>query len=128
MASKDGRETALAFSQYLLEKKAKEIKILDFLGKSSFADFFIIATVESNPQAQAAADHLIRSVKNDLHLTPHHREGEYKISSWLIIDYIDIVVHLFMPEERKRYNLEKLWHEAEMIDVIDEEPGINENY
>ena len=108
-------------AHYLLEKKAKDVKVLDLRGKTDFTDYFIIATVESDPQAQAAADHLVRSAKTKLGLTPHHREGKYKISSWLALDYISIVVHLFKPEERKRYDLEKLWFEADIIDINDGE-------
>jgi ribosome-associated protein len=116
----------LELSRFLLEKKAKEIKVLDLRGKTDFTDYFVIATVESDPQAQAAADHLIRGAKKELGMTPHHREGNYKNSNWLIIDFLTVVVHLFKPEERERYDLEKLWFEAEITEINDGETAADE--
>ena len=120
MSEIDTKEFAYAIGEYVLEKKASNVSILDFDGKNDFADFFVLATVDSDPQVTAVADHITQNIKENYQLIPHHREGIIKQSSWFIIDYIDVIVHLFKPDEREKYSLEKLWVNAEVIQLSDD--------
>lgn len=91
------------------EKKAKEIVSLDF---SSIPDavtkYFVICHVASRTQARAIFDYIIEHVKLNAKTSPYHREG-YENSEWLLIDYVDVVAHVFIEETRRFYNLEALW-------------------
>ncbi|EEG78124.1 ribosome silencing factor [Dethiobacter alkaliphilus] len=92
------------------EKKANDITILDVGKVSVVADYFVIASGGSRTQVYAIADNIMEKMKEagyDL----LHREG-YNEGVWVLLDYGDIVVHIFQPEERSFYNLERLWSHA----------------
>ncbi len=128
MSKNESKEFAHAIGEYILEKKALDVSILDFNGKNDFADYFVIATVESDPQVNAVADHVTKNIKENFQLIPHHREGVLKQSSWFILDYFDVIIHLFKPEEREKYSLEKLWVDAEIIRLSDEKAEDDSHY
>ena len=128
MPKKNSKDFANAIGEYILEKKGKDVTLLDFNGKNDFAEFFIIATVESDPQVQAIGDHIERSVKENYQITPHHREGVIKQSSWFILDYFDVIVHLFKPEEREKFSLEKLWIDAKLTRLSDDKVPSDDHY
>lgn len=88
------------------DKKAEKIVVIDLKGKSNIADYLIIATANSGRQANAIADSLYRKMK-DLSVRSHV-EGATQ-GDWILVDAGDIVVHLFRPEVRVFYNLEKMW-------------------
>lgn len=88
------------------DKKAEKIVVIDLKGKSNIADYLIIATANSGRQANAIADSLYRKMK-DLGVRSHV-EGATQ-GDWILVDAGDIVVHLFRPEVRVFYNLEKMW-------------------
>jgi len=88
------------------DKKAEKIVIIDLKGKSNIADYLIIATANSGRQANAIADSLYREMKN-LGIRSHV-EGATQ-GDWILVDAGDIVVHIFRPEVRNFYNLEKMW-------------------
>jgi ribosome-associated protein len=118
-----GRELADRISQLVLEKKGGDVAILNLIGLSSAADYFIICSVDSDVQARAVMEH----IKSELiyqTIKPWHTEG-IKTSSWILMDFIDVVVHIFRPETREFYSLERLWGDAEIIHVkdIDETSG-----
>jgi ribosome-associated protein len=115
----ESKQIASKCAQLCLEKKAKDVVILDFEKKSDVADFFILATVESDPQINAVTTHVISELK-DLGVYPFNREGHFKESNWVIVDYVDVVVHVFKPEERLKFRLEDIWHNAKQIPVADE--------
>ena len=100
-------------AEVIYEKKGEEILILNLEGKSPIAKFFIICTATSSIHAQAISD----SIKEELHKmnhSPHHIEG-YERGTWVLLDYLDIVVHIFVPETRTFYGLERLWGDAKTI-------------
>ncbi len=101
----------------LRDKKAKDIKILNIGELSTLADFFIIATGTSTTHVQALADNLEEKME-EAGYPIHHKEG-FRAGRWILLDYYDIVVHLFFEEERGFYNLEKLWADANAITVED---------
>ncbi len=98
-----------------LEKKCEEAKILDVRGLTSVADFFVIITADSERKAKAAAEHIVDELKEDGE-RPTHVEGMDSMH-WILLDYFDVVVHIFMPDERRFYDLESLWSDAPQISL-----------
>jgi ribosome-associated protein len=99
--------------ELLKDKKAKDIKLLDIHELSTISDYFIIATGNSTTQVQAMSDEL--DEKMDLAgYKLHHKEG-FRNGRWILLDFGNIIVHLFHDEERKFYNLERLWVDAKSI-------------
>ncbi len=93
-------------AKVLDEKKAQNVITLDIRGKASFCDFLVIASGSVSRQVVALGDHLLRVLKNQgIYATI---EGEEQ-GDWVLIDAGDVVVHIFRPEVRERYNLEKMW-------------------
>ncbi len=108
-----------AISEALLEKKAKDPVILNFKGTGhSVCDAFVIAHGNSRTQAEALADEVIHRVKKQTGLNPWHKEG-VENAEWILIDYIDIVVHIFQETQRKFFNLEQLWADAKVVKIED---------
>ena len=99
------------------EKKAVELVAMDVRGLSSFTDFFIICSGDSEPQVKAITDNMRRGTPQK----PHHLEG-YENLNWVLLDYFDIVVHVFGKDERDYYNIEKLWADAPMTEFSHEAP------
>ena len=100
-----------------LELKAEEVTVLDVRGLSSATDFFVIASGRSDVQVRAIAEHVIDGAKSE-GTRPEHVEGREQ-GRWVLIDYIDHVVHVFQPAVREFYQLETLWGDAASL-VIDE--------
>ncbi|HHX36733.1 MAG TPA: ribosome silencing factor [Clostridiaceae bacterium] len=101
-------ETAHFIENVLDEKKGYDIELIDVRDKTTLADFFIIASGSNKNQVKALADEVQFKVERDLSLTPRHIEGQGG-DRWILLDYMDIVVHIFEEEERAHYSLEKLW-------------------
>jgi ribosome-associated protein len=108
-----GELLARRAAELALEKKCEEVKILDLRGLTSMTDYFVIVTADSDRKAKAAAEHIIDELKVDGE-RPMHVEGMDSMH-WILLDYIDVVVHVFMPDERSFYDLESLWSEAPVI-------------
>lgn len=99
------------------EKKGHDIKIIDIAGISSMADYFIIASGGSTPQIQALMDNVGEKMhQNGFALK--RTEGN-KNSTWVLMDFGDIVVHIFDMEDRLFYDLERIWADGKMVDVQD---------
>lgn len=116
---------AKQISNIILSKKGFEIKILELKKISSIADYFVICSADSDRQVKAIAD----EVENKLAeqgIKTVHREG-YESLSWVILDYFDVMVHIFKSESRLFYNLEKLWGDAPAIEVKDEPETIKKS-
>ena len=95
------------------DKKGNNITIIKFTPEiSSICDFFIIADAESDRQIKAIMDNIIMKVKEKFRIKPFHIDGEDS-TQWLVLDYIDVIVHLFLPETREFYALEDLWADAQ---------------
>ncbi|HYF82608.1 MAG TPA: ribosome silencing factor [Clostridia bacterium] len=97
----------------LKDKKATDIKLLDIHELSTIADYFIIATGNSTTQVQAMSDELEEKMELAGYKM-HHKEG-FRNGRWILLDFGHIIVHLFHDEERKFYNLERLWVDAKSI-------------
>lgn len=111
----------------LFAKKAKEVTLIDLRGKSNFCDYFIICTVESDSQGRAIADELHEKLKKN-GVRYISIEG-YEYANWILIDLYEVIIHIFLPEIRLYYGLEKLWGDAKIEYLKDPlENSIRLNY
>jgi len=97
------------------DKKAHDLVILDISKITSFANYFLLCTGDSSRQMQAIADEIEKKLKED-GLRPSHIEG-YRNSEWILMDYMDFVVHIFSKNARVYYDLERLWRDGKKIDA-----------
>lgn len=94
------------------EKKGANIVSLDLRKiPEAVADFFIICEANNQPQIRAITDAVEEAVKKNTGESPYHYEGKQNLQ-WVLIDYVNIVVHIMMPEQRKFYKLEEMWSDA----------------
>ena len=94
------------------EKKGENIISLDLRKiNEAVADFFIICQASNQPQIRAIADNIEMQVKNKCSENPYHHEGT-KGLQWVLIDYVNVVVHVMLPEHRKFYKLEEMWNDG----------------
>jgi ribosome-associated protein len=94
------------------DKKGENIISLDLRKiNEAVADFFIICEASNQPQIRAIADHIEHLVKENCGEDPYHHEG-YKALQWVLIDYVNVVIHVMLPETRKFYKLEEMWSDA----------------
>jgi ribosome-associated protein len=93
------------------------VRILDLRKRSSVTDFFVICSVDAEVQARAVADHITDKLK-EKDIRPWHTDG-YRGTGWVIVDFVDVVVHIFLPRTREFYGLEKLWGDAPSKDLPD---------
>jgi ribosome-associated protein len=96
-----------------LDKKAEDVAVLDVRGISTVADYLVVCSGTSEPHLKAIADEILRRLK-ELGHRPHGREG-YPPSRWIVMDYTDVLIHIFHPELRQRYGLEELWSDAKRV-------------
>ncbi|MFL2478007.1 MAG: ribosome silencing factor [Verrucomicrobiales bacterium] len=114
-----GKELAIAAASLAIDNKAKEIKVLDLQGISSIADYFVICTGESIPHLRAISREIGKSIIDEHHVRARNLEGTPE-SLWMVIDYIDVVVHVFHKDLRSNYGLEDLWSDAALVSFEDE--------
>lgn len=112
------REIAICAAKALDSKKGQEIKILETGHLTTLADYFVICTATSTTQVKALADVCEKNLK-DAGEPPHHVEG-HRGGSWILLDFSSVVVHIFMDETRKFYDLERLWSDAAEVDLSEE--------
>jgi len=101
-----------------LEKKAFDVKILDLRKLSQVCDFFVICSASVEIHARAVADWVIENLEKR-GISYWHNEG-YQACRWILLDYVDVVIHIFLPGIREFYGLEKLWGDAEIEEVSEE--------
>ena len=104
-----------------LEKKAVQIVVLDLRELSSFTDYFLICNGESEPQIKSIFKNMEEKMSS-LGIRLHHVEGRSD-SGWLLMDFGDFVVHIFSPEKRMFYGLERLWADTPRMEVADLAPA-----
>lgn len=97
--------------EFALSKKAEDVLLLDLRKITTMTDFFIICTGRSDVQVKAIADAVIEGAKKGK-MGVYHVEG-LEALSWVLVDLVDVVVHVFQPETRNYYQLERLWRDAE---------------
>ena len=109
---------AKKIAQLALTKKADQVTLLDLRKLTDMTDFFIICSADSDVQVKAIADAVTEGTEK-LGVGAWHREGLSQ-RQWVLLDYVDVVVHIFRKEVRKFYGLEKLWGDAKMETFEDE--------
>jgi ribosome-associated protein len=93
------------------DRKAVDIRVLDLRGVVTYTDFFVICSGNTERQTKAIHDAIYQDLKDNGRLLPRRSEGERE-ARWILLDYLDCVVHIFTPEARDYYRLEQLWGEA----------------
>lgn len=111
----NAEQLANRIAQLALEKKAENIIIQDLRGLTTMTDFFVLCSIQVEPQAKAVISH----VKNQLReegIKPWHTEGGSD-NTWILMDFVDVVLHVFQREARDFYSLERLWSDAKTITI-----------
>ncbi len=120
MLSKD---RALLCASYALDKKALRVRVLNVRGLSSLTDYLVIASGQSDRQVQAIAESVRVGLKLNNDLPPLAMEGANE-GRWVLLDYGDVMVHVFHEPVRDYYDLDGLWREAVEVPVPDEPPAV----
>jgi ribosome-associated protein len=104
-------------------KAASEIVVLDMRGLVSYTDFLAICTARNERQARAIADEVKLKLKQEGGLLPSGSEAA-EAAGWIVLDYLDCVLHVFTEEARQRYQLEDLWREAPRLEIQASQDGV----
>jgi ribosome-associated protein len=130
LAGREKKQSRLTKSSKILkviikaihDKKGENVVSLDMRKiPEAVADFFIICEAGSSVQVKAIADFLQEEVKKECSELPYKQEG-YQALQWVLVDYVNVVVHVFQKETRKFYRLEEMWHDGVMLEHEDEVP------
>lgn len=113
----DSKNFADIISDIIFSKKGFDVKIIDLKKHATFADYFVICSADSDTQVKAIADEIDKKLRDE-GIKCWHKEG-YVALQWVLLDYVDVVVHVFKKESRDFYNLEKLWGDAPIYEVED---------
>ena len=112
----EGAELASVIEGYASDVKAIDVVELDLRGVLGYTDYFVVASGGSDRQVKAVHDRIHEHMKKDHGLLPRRVEGVSE-SRWILMDYLDVIVHIFTPEAREFYRLEQLWGEAPKREV-----------
>ena len=103
-------------ASYAADKKAADIVCLDLRGVASYTDYFVVCSGGSDRQTKAIHDAITEGLKKDHGLLPRRVEGIGE-ARWILVDYFDVVVHVFVPEVRDFYRLEQLWGDVPRVEL-----------
>jgi ribosome-associated protein len=116
-------ELTQAIARYASDKKAIDIVALDLRGIAGYTDFFLICSGGSDRQTKAIHDGIHLGMKSEHQTLPRRVEGVSE-AKWILMDYLDCVVHVFTPETRDYYRLEQLWGDLPRLELaLDEDPS-----
>jgi ribosome-associated protein len=105
---------AKKLARMLDDKKAERIKILDVRKLSSVTEYFVFASASSSVHARSLAEYIRDRARADWKI--HHLEG-LEGGDWILIDFVEVIVHIFLPETREFYGLEQLWGDAKNVEI-----------
>lgn len=114
----DGEKLARACAAAAGDKKAENTVVLDLQGISTFTDYFVICSASSEPQLKAISSAIRDQARETLGRKPLSEDG-FPISQWIVVDYGDVIVHLFHNDKREFYGLENLWSDAKRLTIED---------
>ncbi len=117
MTTKNAKEMAKIVAAALEDKKARDLKILDISDVSVLADYFIIASGSNRNQVQAMVDEVEEKL-GKAGYTPKQIEG-YQTANWILMDYQDLIIHVFDEENRLFYDLERIWRDGNLVEKVD---------
>lgn len=110
----NARERAIRCAELAADKKAYDIRVLDITRISTIADLLVIVSGQSDKQNQAICDHIRKELKKFGKVQEIEGESEGK---WIVMDYGDVLVHIFHEEQRRRYDLDGLWEKADEVEL-----------
>ncbi len=110
-------EQSILTAKAISSKKGLNIKLIEIGDISSLADYMVIATGTSSTHVKAIADEVEYQL-DEAGISVSHIEG-YRSNSWILLDYVDVIVHIFSDEAREFYDLESLWQDGKEIDISD---------
>ena len=110
------KELAITAAKALDDKKGREIAVLEITDLTTLADYFVIATGNSNTQINALSEAVEKAVDESGGEPLLHREG-HRGGTWVLLDYGSVAVHIFSPEAREFYSLERLWSDGKPLDL-----------
>jgi ribosome-associated protein len=113
----ESREAAVAAARAAVAKQARDVAILDVHGLIVITDYFVICSGGTERQVRTIVDEIEKALR-DIGRKPVRREGETE-GRWVLLDYVDVVVHCFADEEREYYDLERLWGDAPRVELED---------
>ncbi len=122
MAEVTSKELAISVCKALADKRGKDIVVLYVREKTDLCDYFVIASGSNAPQIKAMGERVEELVERDLGVVPTRTEG-VRDGRWAVVDYGDVIVHIFNDETRLFYHLERLWTDGENLQRFDEEAG-----
>jgi ribosome-associated protein len=106
-----GEELVAEMARLAADKKAIDVVELDLRGVLGYTDYFLVCSGNTGRQAKAIHDGILEGLKREHDITPRRVEGSIQ-AGWILMDYLDVVVHIFTPETREFYRLEQLWGEV----------------
>ncbi|MEP6620828.1 MAG: ribosome silencing factor [bacterium] len=109
-------ELAQRAAAILLDRKANDVVLLSLKGVSDMTDFFLIASGTSDTHVRALGNAVLEDMKKDVGQMAHHVEGLSQ-GRWVLLDYVDFVVHVFHPTLRNFYQIERLWADAQVVPI-----------
>lgn len=112
----DTLELAQKMVKILDGKKATDIKLIDIRGLSTLGDYFLLASASNTTLTKSLSDELEERLSKEDGLEPKRIEG-YQSASWILLDYYDVIVHIFYAETRQYYSLERLWADGKEVDL-----------
>jgi ribosome-associated protein len=113
----ESKQLADNITNFIFNKNGFDVKILDLRELTTMADYFVLCSADSDTQVKAISDEIDKNLKDE-GIRLWHKEG-YRALNWVLLDYVDVVVHVFKKDVRSYYNLERLWGDAPSIDVED---------
>jgi ribosome-associated protein len=114
----NSKQLANEIADLMLQKKGSRVVIMDLRKLTTVTDFFVICSASSDTQVKSISDFIKEETKK-IDERPWHNEG-YANLSWVLLDFVDVVVHIFLDDTRKFYNLEGLWADAGIKEIKDE--------
>lgn len=118
----DTLELAKAIAQEAADTKAKDLKLLDLRDLVSYTDYFILATGTSDRHVKSIADRVHMKAKKSLGRLPISYEG-FQSGQWVLLDYGDVVLHVFLEDQRKYYGLDAMWADAPVVSIDGQPPA-----
>jgi len=113
----ESEELADRIATIAADRKAIDIRVLDLRGVVGYTDFFVVCSGNTERQTKAIHDAVYQELKDDERLLPRRAEGASE-ARWILLDYLDCVLHVFTPEAREFYRLENLWGDAPQRSVV----------
>jgi len=123
MTNPDTAAFARTLATTAIEKLATEVRLLDLREIVSYTDYFVVCTGSNARQTKAISEHVVERMRELGHKRPRRRESDLE-GSWVLLDYVDVILHVFTPEAREFYRLESLWGQVPQETITDERaPG-----